>query len=155
MIYVFLGAGVYWGTDIAIQWSLQGTKIWIFLLTFFVPVVVLTTYILIRRKPTHAKHPFGLPLFMLFGIWMFGPLAIAIGVIPHGGTFLESGHFQDFLYIWVIFPATTFMMATYSGSLGGLLLTSVLLIIFATVNGVKYIASKKSLKRDAANRHAS
>ena len=63
---------------------------------------------------------------MLIGIWLLGPLAIAIGVQPHGGAFLSSGNVKEFPAMAAYLPASTFMMATYSGSLGGLLITSII-----------------------------
>ncbi len=47
-------------------------------------------------------------------------------------------------------PASTFMMSTYSGSLGGLLITTTILLVAALYNGVKQIMTNKKLKRDAA-----
>jgi hypothetical protein len=149
-LYMLIGACAYWLPDIAIQWSLYDTRIWIVLLTFLIPIIVTIIYSLLFRKETHAHRPLGLPLFMLLGIWLLGPLAIAIGVQPHGGTFLSSGNMIEFLKMAAYWPASTFMMSTYSGSLGGLLITTIILIVAASFNGVKQIMTSKKLKRDAA-----
>lgn len=150
ILYIFIGAGTYWVPDIAIQWTLYDTRIWILLLTFLIPIIVTTTYSFLFRSETHARYPVGLPLSMLTGIWLLGPLAIAIGVQSHGGTFLSSGNVKDFLMMWAYFPASTFIMATYSGSLGGLLITSIILLVAASFNYVKQIIANKKFKRDAA-----
>jgi len=150
ILYIFIGAGTYWLPDIAIQWTLFDTRLWILLLTFLIPVTVTITYSLLFRNEKHARHPIGLPLSMLIGIWLLGPLAIAIGVQPHGGTFFSSSNVQDFLKMWAYMPASTFMMSTYSGSLGGLLITSIILIVAASFNGVKQIIANKKLNGDAA-----
>lgn len=74
---------------------------------------------------------------MLLGIWMFGPLAIAIGTIPTGAKFLETGQIGGFFMMWAAFPVSTFMMSTYSGSLGGLVLSTLLLLIAAIFSAVR------------------
>jgi hypothetical protein len=147
---MLIGACAYWLPDIAIQWSLYETKIRIILLTFLIPILVTITYAFLFLNEAHARHPLGLPLFMLLGIWLLGPLAIAIGVQPHGGTFLSSGNIKEFLKMAAYWPASTFMMSTYSGSLGGLIITTVIMIVAASYNGIKQMMTNKKLKRDAA-----
>lgn len=150
ILYILLGAGTYWLPDIIIQWTLYDTRIWILLLTFLIPVIVTITYSLLFRSEKHARYPVGLPLSMLIGVWLLGPLAIAIGIQPHGGTFLSSGNIKEFLMMWAYLPASTFMMSTYSGRLGGLLITSIILIVAASYNAVKQLIANKKPKRDAA-----
>jgi len=83
-------------------------------------------------------------MFMLLGIWAIGPLAIAATMQVLGGKFLDVENIQSFFMLWAFFPATTFMMSTYSGSLGGLILTTVMLLILSIVAGIKMRASNNA-----------
>jgi hypothetical protein len=147
-LYLLVGALSYWVPDILVQWLHLPKSIWIFLLTFFVPTVVGVTWFLLSRKVPHSGYPVGLPLSMLLGIWMLGPLAMAIGTLPSGGTFLEPDQLESFLVIWAAFPMTTFMMATYSGSLGGVGLATLTLVIAAIASGIKLVVSRRKFGQD-------
>src|SRR5438309_463428 len=80
-------------------------------------------------RESHRRHPTGLPLFMLLGIWALAPLGAAIGTVPTGGEFLQAGQLREFLMMWLAFPMTTTIMTTYSGSLGGVGLATLFLIV--------------------------
>ncbi|MEW6713786.1 MAG: hypothetical protein AB1306_01680 [Nitrospirota bacterium] len=140
-LFLLIGALSYWLTDIVIHFILRGTDI--ISLTIVVPIVVTITYFYLRKK-IGQQFAVGLPMFMILGIWLFGPLGLAIGAIPGGGTFLESGNLKDFFAFFAIFPLSTFVMSTYSGSMAGLFLTTMLLIIFAMIARKKNIASNKA-----------
>jgi uncharacterized membrane protein len=140
-LYLLVGAAAHWVPDILIQWVRPPHAVWIALLTFFVPVVVGSVWFLLSRRGEHVRFPAGLPLFMLLGIWMLGPLAIAIGIWPAGGKFLEAEQLGGFFMLWAMFPITTFIMSTYSGSLGGVGLSTLVLLTAAAVSAVKHRAS--------------
>jgi len=122
-LYTLIGAESHWATDLLIHWIVPQGLLWIVLLTILVPAIVSLVYFLLSRRHPHSQYPFGLPLFMLLGIWLFGPWAISLG--------------PDFSFplsvelIYFIFPVVTFMLAGYSGSLFGLLLTSCLLFVYS------------------------
>jgi hypothetical protein len=118
------------------------------LLTFGVPVIVGVTWFRLSRREPYRNYPSGFPLFMLLGIWALGPLAIAATMQVLGGRFLEPDQLQGFWLVWAAFPATTFIMATYSGSLGGLIITTFLLLVVSIIAGFRHKASNKPLKND-------
>ena len=140
-LYFLIGTIAYWVPDILIQWIRPPHRIWIILLTFFVPLVVTFTWYKLRAKEEYSKYRVGFPLFMLLGIWAIAPLAIAIGMIPAGGKFFESGQIENLFMIMTFFPMATISMSTYSGSLGGIGLVSLLLIIASIVSGLRKSAS--------------
>ncbi len=134
-LYVLVGAAAYWVPDILIHW-LWPLHVWIALLTFLVPAVVGIIWFLLSRRPSYSRFPVGLPLFMLLGIWMLGPLGLAIGMLPGGGTFLEAEQLGGFFMVWAMFPISTFIMSTYSGSLGGVCLATLVLLVAAAFSAV-------------------
>ena len=83
---------------------------------------------------------------MLLGIWMLSPLAIAIGMLPAGGRFLEAKQLGGFFVLWAMFPMTTSIMSTYSGSLGGVGLATLVLLVVAAVSGVRRKTSNACLE---------
>lgn len=138
VLHVLIGAGVYWVPDTLVQWLhspdvLSPDVLWIGLLTVLPSTIVAVAWYLLMQRPPHVRYAVGLPLCMLLGIWMFGPLAMAVGMAPSGGRFLEAKQIDSFFKMWLLFPITTPMMATYSGSLGGLCLTSLWLLGSATL----------------------
>ena len=129
--YILIGAGTYWLTDGAIQIIRPEHYIWISLLTFAVPLTVIFVWYKLYKKQNYYKHPKAFPLLMLLGIWALGPIGIAIPGQFNGGSFLDADKIDTFLMLWAIFPASTFIMSTYSGSLGGIILVTVSLLIVA------------------------
>jgi hypothetical protein len=148
-LYILVGAAAYWVPDILIQWIRPSHRVWISLLTFFVPAVVFATWFLLSRLPAHSRFHAGLPLFMLLGIWMLGPLAIAIGNVPGGGKFFETEQLGGFFMLWAMFPVSTFIMSTYSGSLGGVGLATLVLLVVAAISSASRKASNSRLEADA------
>jgi len=147
-LYFLVGAIAYWIPDIVVQWIRPPHKIWISLLTFFVPLVVSLTWFRLKSTQRYAKYYIGFPLFMLLGIWVVAPLAIAIGMIPAEGKFFESGQIENLLMILVYFPMATISMSTYSGSLGGIGLVTISLLIIATIAGIRGYASNNRVNTD-------
>lgn len=140
MKFILIGAAAYWLPDIIIHIIAPPHYVWISLLTFLVPIIVFYTCHKLSKKQPYTDYPASFPLLMLFGIWFFGPLAIGISVTPAGGTFFTPDNLSNFFYLWSIFPATTFMMSTYSGSLGGVLIATIVLL----TTGVKRLLTRPS-----------
>jgi hypothetical protein len=67
---------------------------------------------------------------MLPGIWVLGGVFMSVGASFSGGGFLGPNGFRGGveMILMSLFPLLTFIMATYDGSLGALLLVSLILI---------------------------
>ncbi|BAF72446.1 hypothetical protein [Sulfurovum sp. NBC37-1] len=137
-----IGAASYWLPDIAMQLILPENPLWIILLTLVVPVIVITTWYKQYKSEFFYHYPKVYPLFMLLGIWATGPVAIAISMQFKGGTFFEMG-LESFLIMWISFPVSTFIMSTYSGDLGGVIIVSLALLKASSIASKKYKASNK------------
>ena len=129
-----VGGLAFWVPDIAVHairaYKFSGKDI--LGLTFLLPWLLLAVYgALYWFRGKHVNGP-SIALFMLLGIWMLGPICMTIGATFSGGGF---SHPVDRMFVvWltiftIFFPIYTFIMATYDGTLLGLLLTSILLII--------------------------
>lgn len=143
-LYFLVGALAYWVPDILIQWVRPPHIIWIVLLTFFVPLVVVVTWYKLKAKKNYSKYHIAFPLFMLLGIWVIAPLAIAVGMIPAGGKFFEPDQLESFFMIMAFFPMGTITMSTYSGSLGGVGLVTLLLLIVSVMPSIQKNTSNKA-----------
>jgi len=146
--FILIGAGAYWITDGIIQLIQPEHKIWISLLTLRVPITVIYVWYKLYKHPKFYNYPKAFPLLMLLGIWSLGPLGIAIPGQFNGGSFLDPDQINTFFTMWAIFPVSTFIMSTYSGSLGGVILVTILLLIISSVASAKYKTSNKALQSD-------
>ena len=146
-LYLSLGGLAYWVPDILIQWAEPPHYVWINALTFLVPALVVSTWFLLARLQRFHEYRRSLALFMLLGIWLFGPLGIAIGVLASGGTVVRLDDIPHFVTRWAMFPATTYIMSTYSGSLGGVILATFSLCAAAAFGGQLSRASSYHMGR--------
>ena len=84
LIFTLVGGAVYWVPYIVCRWVFGGHMIWLISITILVPLIVGYFYFFVRRRMTNAESPKVIAFFMLFGIWIFGPLGLAIGELPRG-----------------------------------------------------------------------
>lgn len=152
-LFFLVGAAAYWGSDALVQLIHPPHPIWILLLTAGVPFVVGLVWYRLFRTASFKTYPKAFPLVMLLGIWALGPVAMAVVAQLQGGTFMDAEKLGGFLVVWAMFPMTTFVMSTYSGSLGGLLITTVLLPILSLVASRKLRTSDNVPRADASLRH--
>ena len=64
-------------------------------------------------------------LFMILGIWLAGPWFMMANATFSGGGFATASSARELMFLFV--PGVAFIMATYDGTLGALLLITVLL----------------------------
>jgi hypothetical protein len=76
---------------------------------------------------------------MLTGIWVMGPIFLVAGLEMGGGF----GTFADLPWGMLVNPAATFVMATYQGSLGALLVVTVALPVLAYIRRRRATAERK------------
>ena len=106
----------------------------------FDPIFAVTAYIFLKKKKFIDVFQKTASFAFILGIWLSGPFFIALGTIPHGGSFFD----QEFYSLWFKDPiASTFIMSTYSGSLGGLVIGTICLLIL----GIWDLGLKKILTR--------
>ena len=91
----------------------------------------------------------GTAIRMLAGVWLLGGAFMVIGFSFSGGGFLGPDGFLGGLKLIAIslLPLFTFMMATYDGSLGALLVVSLILLSVWIVGLARNLRSKVAEKR--------
>ena len=143
-LYFFVfGAVGYWIPHIFIQ-LINVPQPWaLYLYTIILPIIVIIMWRQEYKRQREKKVDIGLSLSMVLGIWVFGPLAIAVGTMPSGGNFLNMGNIPGFLKMWIAFPVSTMSMSLYSSSLGGLILTTVVLIALGIYFWIKNCRDRK------------
>src|SRR5260370_7698704 len=94
--------------------------------------LALTFYWRIRRTP---QDKLAFALFAVLGIWLFGPVMMSVSASNTGGGFSLPDGLHFVLVGTCMFPVFTFIMSTYDGTLGALLLTTVLFPFISPFSG--------------------
>ena len=123
---MLLGAVGFWLPDTLLH-ALRGHDFSgrdVAIVTAATPLTLLITFLLAKRRTKVLAEYIGLPI--LAGVWLFGGLFMMVGQTFSGGGFLAPGGTRSVLMTLMLslVPMYTFIMATYDGSLGALLLVS-------------------------------
>lgn len=76
-------------------------------------------------------------LWMLLGVWLFGPLCTTLGATFSGGGFMTSEGWLMLLVGIPLFIPLTFISSTYDGTLGALAVVTACFIIAGLVGLLK------------------
>lgn len=125
--YVLLGAFLFWTPDVLVHW-LRGKHFsgWdVLILTLLLPSITCLVLVLLwtrsRERKSHKAEAFA----ALAGIWVFGPAMMSLEWI-FGGAHAHGLRFV--LVCTALFPVCTFVMSTYDGTLGALIIMTALLL---------------------------
>ncbi len=122
--YILFGAIGFWLPDVLLNvWGINS----LFLFTILPMLGLLITYLIVRHFWHYRGGP-SIAFFMIVGVWLFGPTAMMVGASFSGGGFATG--LADTLVVIALglLPPYTLIMATYDGSLIGLLVASFLAI---------------------------
>ena len=131
--YVPLGGLIFWAPSVLLHW-LRGSRFSrsdAIGLTVVLPISTILLFIVGRKISGEAKNRAPEILFALLGVWLFGPLMMSVSQTFGGGGFSKPDGWHFVLLGTSLFPVFTFMLSTYDGTLGALLLTTALLLSFA------------------------
>ena len=135
--YIVFGPLIFWIPSVFLH-LLRGYRfsgIETITLTILLPLITclaLTFYWRTRRTP---QNKLTFALFAVLGIWLFGPVMMWVSASNTGGGFSRPDGLHFVLVGTCMFPVFTFIMSTYDGTLGALLLTSVLLPSISALSG--------------------
>lgn len=101
-------------------------------LTILMPLTLWAMYRAIKRR-TVAEPPYNVGLPMMLGVWLLGGFFISLGGLLGGGYAGRADFFQSAVYTTLMgfVPPLTYILATYDGSLGALILVTLGSIPFA------------------------
>lgn len=129
---VIIGGVAFWLLDVvihAIDQDLSGAAV--VAMTALLPAI--TMWVFLRLDAAGRRTVKGWPraYLMLVGIWMLGPGFMMTSATMSGGGFRSWNAASD--WAMLINPGFTFIMATYDGALGALLLVTLILPILSRI----------------------
>lgn len=124
---MLLGAVSFWLPDTLLhalrRHGFAGRDVMI--VTAVSPVTLMITFLVVKWANKAAPQKRVGPA-LVGGVWIFGGLFMTVGASFAGGGFARPGgaHFVIMSLLLSIIPIYTFIMATYDGALGALLLVT-------------------------------
>ena len=99
--------------------------------TALLPAVLVAVYFVVRRYSRVAEPAPSVALFLGTGAWLLGPLSMTLANTFLGAGFSTGNSPENVGWVLLItvFPPGTFMMSAYDGSLGALILMSIVMLI--------------------------
>jgi hypothetical protein len=126
--WIFLGGVIFWGLDALLDllFHFTSTRLVIGLKTVTLPLVLLVVYLfLVKLRTARSVHG----LLMLLGIWVGGPIYMVLKFPFQPTENIELIPMKAIAWTFLIFPFSTFSFSTYSGALGGLIISTVALLL--------------------------
>jgi hypothetical protein len=127
--YVPLGGFIFWAPSVFLHW-LRGyrfSRLDVLGLTVLLPITTGLVLVIDWKRWLKIENRLPAALFALLGIWLFGPLMMSVSGTFSGGGISQPDGWHFILIGTCLFPMFTFIMSTYDGTLGALLLTTALL----------------------------
>jgi hypothetical protein len=110
--------------------------------TIILPIATCATFALLVNRV--ALRPAGLAASMLAGVWLFGSSAMMISATLCGGGARQGTAIAVGTFLLGLLPPYTFIMATYDGALGGLMLiTGILSLAWVPFEIVRSLRRKQ------------
>lgn len=97
----------------------------------FLPIASVVAALRLTKFRAGKAGQTPISLFLLLGIWLSGPLFMSINATFTGGGFATPEGWHVVKFGTLLFPIFTFSMSAYDGTLFGLLLVTLLLILTA------------------------
>jgi hypothetical protein len=108
----------------------------ILVLTVLLPITTALVVAIDWKLRLNTENRLPAALFVLLGIWLFGPLMMSVGWTFIGAGFSKPGGWHLVLMGTALFPLLTFMMSAYDGTLGALLLTTALIPLLPAIHSL-------------------
>jgi DNA-directed RNA polymerase subunit RPC12/RpoP len=101
-------------------------------LTILMPLTLWAMYRALKRRAL-AEPVYNVGLPMMLGVWLLGGFFISLGGLLGGGYAGRADFLRGAVYITLmgLVPPLTYILATYDGSLGALILVTLGSILFA------------------------
>lgn len=134
LAYVLIGGLAFWIPDILTAVAKRAALVDVIgplPMTALLPAVPLAVYFVVRRYSNVVEPAPSIALFLGTGVWMLGPLSMTLANTFLGAGFSigHTGENIGYVVLLSVFPPGTLMMSTYDGSLGALILLSIIMLI--------------------------
>lgn len=131
LVCPLLGALVFWGTDALVtRFATElSTAVWIIVKILLLPLSCGLTYWFFVKRTSSQALLMTSAMAMLLGIWFGGPLYYLLFYAKTMKTPMGMG--EMVIYI-AFFPLSTLLVSLFSGSFGGLMVTTASLMVLGT-----------------------
>ncbi|CAN5302487.1 MAG: hypothetical protein ACR2GW_09310 [Pyrinomonadaceae bacterium] len=131
LIYVVVGGAAFWLPAIIVHAvrAYEFTNTDVGIVTVLLPLALIFCYGILNRFMGKQLSGHSVAFFMLLGIWILGPLFMTINASFSGGGFSRESPLVFIAIATVLFPIATFIMSTYDGSLGAVILATVIMLV--------------------------
>ena len=127
--YAVLGAVAFWVPSLAfyLKRANRFSGIDVVILSALLPIITCCVLAIALARIRRDANRRVAVISAIAGVWIFGPLMMTIGWSSSGAGFSKPDGLAVALIGTALFPLMTLMMATYDGTLFGVILTSVFL----------------------------
>jgi len=136
LMYTILGT-TFWIPSMVIHGIRESdfgvTRFDIILITLLPIITAVLTLEMLARSHVGPFSRASIALWMLLGIWIFGPLCMMTSASFSGGGFLSPARGHSLVSATVLFVPYTFIMSTYDATLGALLVVTIWFLVTGIV----------------------
>ena len=133
IFHMLLGGIVFWTPNVAVHW-IRGYRFTVYDamgLALLLPTITFLFFRLLWSAVGKQSDRLSSALFAVLGIWIAGPSMLTFSETFCGGGLSQPGAWHFFVFGTLLFPLFTLILSTYDGALFAVLLTTVLLPVFA------------------------
>lgn len=133
LTHALLGALVFWTPNILVHWMIayRFSGFVVIGLTILLPATTILFFRSFSWPSLRQENRLSLGLFAVLGIWIAGPSMLTFSSSFCGGGLSQPDAWRFFVFGTLLFPLFTLVMSAYDGTFFALLLTTLLLPIFA------------------------
>jgi hypothetical protein len=133
LTYALMGAFVFWAPNVLVHWIIayRFSGLVALGLTVLLPAVTLLFFRAFLWPSLKQESRLSPALFAVLGIWIAGPAMLTFSSSFCGGGLTQPDAWRFFVFGTLLFPLFTLVMSAYDGTFFALLLTTLLLPIFA------------------------
>ena len=133
LAYALFGGLVFWVPNVAVHWVIayRFSGFVVIGLTVLLPVTTILFFRTFLWPSLLPEHRLSQAVVAVLGIWITGPSMLTLSSSFCGGGLSQPDAWKFFVFGTLLFPLFTLVMSAFDGTFFALLLTTVLLPIFA------------------------
>jgi hypothetical protein len=133
LAYALIGGLVFWVPNVAVHWVIayRFSGFVVIGLTVLLPVTTILFFRTFLWPSLFQERRLSQAVVAVLGIWITGPSMLTFSSSFCGGGLSQPDAWKFFVFGTLLFPLFTLVMSAFDGTFFALLLTTVLLPIFA------------------------